>query len=167
MLTWFWSLFRTRKGCDERGLFLFYDGRKWRTVDALETLRAFFLLPQDRFDWDTTPDGLKEPFATVQVATTNRIANAVREVFRLKSSDQGGLTETECLNLLSEFRAWIGDVKKNTSLYPIPTDSIPNSSLDELEIPPHPSLAFGSTQSGKSPADAGLPAVPTSTVTTP
>jgi hypothetical protein len=151
-------------GCDERGLFLFHDSQKWRTVDGLETLRAFFLLPQDRFDWDTASDNLKQPFATVQVATIKRISDAVREVFNLPPS---GLTETECVTLLNEFRGWIGDVKKNTSLYPISPDSTESNQLDPLEIPPPLPLAYTSIPTEKSPADVGLPPVPTSTATIP
>ncbi len=161
MLTRLWMWFLTRMGRDSRGLFLFYDGRRWRTVDAIEALRGFFLLKD--FDWDSTPDLLKQPIATVQVATSKRIADAVREVLKVKSSANGGLTETECLEVFHKFRAYVDNVKKNTSLYPITTDyTDQNQSLDELEIPPNLPSAFGSMPSVKLPDAAGLPAVPTS-----
>lgn len=159
MWTRFLQWLMTRMGRDSRGLFLFYDGRRWRTADGLESLRAFFT--RDGFDWDETPEQLKIPTATTQVLATKRIADAVRGVFGIKRAAEGGLSEAECLNLFWRFRGYLDDVKKNGSLYPILPDATESNQLEAWEIPARPGSASGSTVPAPSNAPPGLPAEPT------
>lgn len=154
---WVWLL--TLLGRDPRGMFRYWDGRRWRAVDPLETLRKFFTLPG--YDWDETPELLRSSTATVQLEGIRAIAQAVRTVFDVPAVDRGGLTETGCLDLLTDFRLFMGDVKKNGSLWPTlpqPTESVP---LADLPIPAKPGAGYGSTSIGPSPAPHGSPAVPT------
>jgi hypothetical protein len=153
-----WAL--TVLGRDPRGLFRFHDGCRWHVVDPLEVARAFWTHPT--FDWDETPLLLQSGNSSVQLQAFQSIAGAVRDVFRVKDISNGGLSERECLDLLSSFRHYLGDVKKNGSLFPIsaePTASLP---WDDLPIPTRPGSASGSTVTEPSPEPPGSPAEPMS-----
>lgn len=110
---WLWLL--QILGFDPRGLFQFFDGKCWRTVDPLQVARDLFTHP--RFDWDETPQLLLTGKAPAQLEAFHVIGEAVRAIFRIPPVDQGGLTDRECLDLLTAFRHYLGDVKKNGSLF--------------------------------------------------
>jgi hypothetical protein len=152
-----WTRFRlwllTRLAFDPRGVFRFFDGRRWRTVDPLTTARAFLSHP--KFDWDETPQLLVVPRATEQLTTVQVIDAAVREVFQIPPFAAGGLTELECVDLLSKFRQYLGNVKKNGSLFPISPVSMESEPSDEVTIPPRPGSASGSTPIEPLPAQPG------------
>lgn len=147
----FWVL--TRLSLDPRGVFRFFDGRRWRTVDPLTAARAFLSHP--KFDWDETPQLLAVPRATEQLTTVQVIDAAVREVFQIPAFAAGGLTELECVDLLSKFRLYLGDVKKNGSLFPISLASMESEPLDEIVIPPRPGSVSGSTPIEPLPVQPG------------
>lgn len=156
MWTRFWLWLLTRLGCDPRGLFLYFDGRRWRSADPLAVARAFFTHPS--FDWDETPELLRSGVATVQLEAFRVIGLTVREVFAIEPVDRGGLTDRECLDLLASFRHYLGDVKKNGSLFPILPDSTESAQRDGLPILTKADLDFGSTPTAPSPERPGSPA---------
>ncbi|MFO1040975.1 MAG: hypothetical protein U0941_04270 [Planctomycetaceae bacterium] len=153
---WIWLL--TRLGQDPRGLFVFFDGCRWRAVDPLQVTRDLFSHPQ--FDWDETPKLLMTGKATVQLEAFRLIGCAVRSAFGIPGVDSGGLTERECLDLLTGFRQYLGDVKKNGSLFPTLSDSTDQPSAEES--PTKPDSDSGSTVVERSCELPGSPAEPTS-----
>ena len=158
MLTRIWIFLLSLIGRDPRGLFRFYDGKRWRSVDPLEAARAFFTLPT--FDWDETPEMLKTGQAMTQLQTLQKIAVAVREVFGIKSTSEGGLSELGCFHLFIAFRGFLGNVKKNGSLIQISPEFTDSGLLDPSEIPPRPGSGSGSTLTAPSPVQPGSPAEP-------
>ncbi len=154
MLKRFWYWLMTRMGRDSRGLFLFWDGRSWRTVDALECAREFLSLSD--FDWDDTPSGLDSAGGTAitQLHAVKGIAKAVRQVFHIKSVADGGLTESECLEVFWNFRTLLGLVKKNGKLFQTLEDSTQNPS-DDMPVPPSLPSASGSIVTEPSSEPAG------------
>ncbi|HEY4262903.1 MAG TPA: hypothetical protein VGM98_22275 [Schlesneria sp.] len=153
-----WAL--TILGRDPRGLFCFHDGRRWRHVDPLVVARGFWTHPS--FDWDETPKLLQSGNSSIQLQAFQSIAVAVRDVFSVRELSEGGLSEQECLDLLSSFRQYLGDVKKNGSLFPISVEPTASPPWDDLPIPRRPGSASGSTVIEPSPEPLGSPAEPTS-----
>jgi hypothetical protein len=162
MLTRLWLWLLTRLGFDPRGLFVFFDGHSWRTVDPLQIARA--LMTHPTFDWDETPQLLTSGQSVVQLDAFGRIALAVREVFEIQPVERGGLSERECLELLTDFRTYLGDVKKNGSLFPISPASTARRSSDEMPVPAKPDSDCGSTPTEPLPVPPGSPVEPTSAV---
>lgn len=155
-----WSLLR-RLWCrvpaaDQRGLFRFYDGRRWQNADPLSVARALFTDPE--FDWDETPLLLQTGQAVVQLQAVATIARAVRLAFGLTPFADEGLSELECLELLEEFRRYLGDVKKNGSLFPISPDCMELPSA--IGSPTKDASACGSMPAGPLSGPPGSPAEP-------
>ncbi len=148
---WLLSLF----GYNPRGLFQFHDGRRRRKVDPLDVTRRLF--DAKDFDWDETPKLLQTGLAPIQLEAFGAIAKAVRAAFDLPTVDRGGLTETECLELLARFRDYLGDVKKNGSLFPISPVSTESQSSEEV-FPTKPGSGFGLTEAAPSTEPPGSPA---------
>lgn len=151
MSVWWWvsSLFVR----DTRDIFRFFDGRRWRGIDPFVAARVLFTHP--KFDWDETLLLLTMPRVGPQLQTMETIVAAVQEAFGVRSFDEGGLAETECLALLYEFREYMGDLKKNGSLFPISppaTESRPSVATPPIGEPPLTSVASdsGSMPSGSS-----------------
>ena len=160
MLTRFWFWLHGRFHDDRRGLFSFFDGRRYRSVDALTAARSLFAHP--RFDWDETPGLLRSGVASVQLTAFARIGETVREVFAIPPVEAGGLTELGCADLLAAFQDHLGNVKKNGSLFPISPISTAQGCSVEMPMPPPLDLVSGSIGNDPSPANAGSPAGPTS-----
>jgi hypothetical protein len=155
-----WAL--TMLGRDPRGLFCFHDGLRWRHADPLVVARGFWTHPS--FDWDETPKLLQSGNSSIQLQAFQSIAVAVRDVFCVRELSEGGLSEQECLDLLSSFRQYLGDVKKNGSLFPTsvePTASVP---WDDLPIPTRPGSGNGSVAVEPEAEPPGLPAEPMSAI---
>lgn len=151
MLSW---LFRLFDRDSRRGLFPYFDGKRYRKIDGLSALRAFYTLPN--FDWDETPAMLDARVSTVELTAFKTIGEAVREVFGIPAVEKGGLTETGCWDLLLAFREYCDGVKKNTSLFPTPPTSTA-AAQSEMLLPPPLLSASGSTASDPLPESAGLP----------
>ena len=138
---------------DTRDIFRFFDGKQWRGIDPFVAARVLFTHP--KFDWDETLLLLTMPRVGPQLETVAVIVSAVQEAFGVRSLADGGLAETECLALLYEFREYMGDVKKNGSLFPISppaTESLPSvASPPSVEpLPTSVGSDSGSTPSGSS-----------------
>lgn len=157
MWTRFWQWLLTRCGLDPRGLFFFHDGRRWRSSDPLDVARKLFTHPE--FDWDETPQLLLTGRAVVQLESFRIIGTAVRDALQIPPVEQGGLTDLECLDVLTEFRGYLGDVKKNGSLFPISPDSTDSPSVAGSGT--KPGSDCGSMDIGPCCAPPGSPAEPT------
>lgn len=158
MLVRFWLWLLTKLGQDPRGLFVYHDGRRWRRADPLETARRLFAFPE--FDWDETPTMILSGRSDIQLDAMRIIAAAVRSAFEIPAASKGGLSEMECFDLLDRFRTYLGDVKKNGSLFPISPDSTASARLADSTT--KPAADSGSTPIAPSPAPRGLPAERTS-----
>lgn len=151
-----WIRFLQSLGFDPRGIFTYWDGRKWRHVDPIvvgrrlwsvnvEQRRQFDIkdapLPFDsenprklikKGDWDSVQRGLHE------------IAEAVRYAFQLNTFDgRNGCSELECLQILEKFESYMSVLKKNGSGLPI-TSTSTDTSLDN-ESPTSNGSDSGST----------------------
>lgn len=149
MLHRWWISFLIWRGVDTRGLFRFHDGARWRCVDPFPVLRA--LLSAEKFDWDETLKLMETHNLTIQLESFQMIGEAVRSAFKAPE-----LTETECLSLLTQFRGYLGNVKKNGSLFPTLPDSTESKPL--AGSAEKPVSASFSTPIAPSLAPAGLPA---------
>ena len=121
---WFWSVFLGYFGRNNRGIFRFWNGRRWVGVDPIPVARA--LLSHPEFAWDETPKLTDDPDVEVAADAIRISAAAVRDAFGIKPLEQGGLTEAECCQILWAFREYLGIVKKNGSgplISPEPTES--------------------------------------------
>lgn len=137
----FWKWLTKPSGRDSRGLFYFWNGRKWVGADGLQSLRMFLSLPD--FDWDETPIMLNGMGVATQLQGSKIIADAVRSVFGLKYASEGGLSEAECLSVFEDFRIFCDHVKKNGNLFPTTQDSIERIS-QTVEKPSSDSGSTGS-----------------------
>lgn len=154
---WFWSLL----GYDTTGMYRFWDGRKWRRVDPLAIARAFWLHP--KFDWDETPILLQAKNSTTELEGYRLIGLAVREVFDIPEPGKGGLPDSKCLDLLGDFKSYLGNVKKNGSLFPtLPQATEAESDpWDDLPFPTKPGSGYGSIAKEPSQDSAGFTPVET------
>lgn len=117
----------------KRDFFRFFDGSRWRAVDPLPIARALFT--HAKFDWDETPKLLRSQQATVEIQAAKVIAEAVREVFAIAPAERGGLTELECVDLLGAFQEYLGNVKKNGSLFRISSEPTDQQSSPDFPMP--------------------------------
>lgn len=125
--------FLQRLGFDPRGLFSFYDGRRYRHGDPMKiarklwsaqvvkevTLGQYAPMP---FESVESRQRIKSGVGTQIQQGYAEIEEAVRYAFDLKPFEKGGLSENECEQLLGRFEDYLGDVKKNGSKTPISAD---------------------------------------------
>ncbi len=141
MLTWLWYWLLAALGYDPRGIYSFYDGRRWRRIDPLATYLRLFDIPG--FDPEQVLAELRGLDGNQRAKKLIDVSAAVRTAFGVKSLDDGGLTALECVELLSDFVGYAEDLKKNiepTQNWDPSTDSLP------LGVSPtEAALAFGST----------------------
>lgn len=128
----------------ERLIYQYWDGQTDRKGDPLELFRRL-----------TTYDGLAlDVDAQLALGETReapkaltRVIGAVRDVFRVKPMDEGGLPEAECLGLLLHFMTFIAGVQRD--LAPLPTSPPPTDCPAANGSTTGPSAASGSTASGR------------------
>ncbi len=141
MITRLWLWLLTALGFDPRGIYIFHDGRNWRRVDPLATYLRFFDIPG--FDPDKALADLSSGDPQKRLKKVSETASAVRTAFRVLPLDSGGLTDLECIELLSGFVDYAEDLKKNIE----PTPNW-DPSTDRLPLgvsPTDAASAFGST----------------------
>ena len=145
MLRSIWIWFLQSVGCDPRGIFRFYDGRRYRRVDPMGAARKLWavtvkqkplpgmdgsgvVLPDLPFEWSAIVDAIGSGDATRFSEAYALAADVAKQVFDVRPLEDGGLTEEECVRLLGRFDDYIGDVKKNSSGSPIllPFTGFPN-----------------------------------------
>lgn len=107
-----------------RAIFPFWDGKRDRQADPMAVYRR--LVKHERFNLQTHP-------ALVEAGDLDAMecaATATRDAFGIDGFEAGGLTDTECLDLMVEFFVWVDDVKKNISTLPtspLPTEPEPSA----------------------------------------
>lgn len=127
MLRFIWFALLRAFGRDHRGIFWFWDGRRWQGVDPLPAARL--LLTDPDFSWEQTATLTDDEDSATQAEAIGICAAAARRAFGIKSYEESGLTETECCRVLWFFGTYLGSLKKNGSGQPIsPEPSEPGPS---------------------------------------
>lgn len=149
MFRWLWEwvarvLFRIQ----DRRIFSYWDGSRWRRIDPMLALRQLNAHPKYRAD-------LHPALAdTGQEEAIDITLGAARDVFAVQAFDVetcAGLTQAETLGLMVDFAVYIGSLKKSTSpspTLPPPTDLPQPSEPDKS--PTSCSAGSGSTGSESS-----------------
>jgi hypothetical protein len=94
-----------------RLLFRYWDGSRYVSADPFVIFRA--LVNTDKFDPDSDIKDLQIPDAKIIVKKISYIAEGVREIFNVPAFEKGGLSELECVKLLTQFSDFMEAVKKN------------------------------------------------------
>jgi hypothetical protein len=111
-LIWLWQCL----GYDVRGIFVFWDGRRWKRADPMVALQRLYEIPD--FNPDETPLMLSAADPHVRMKTAAHIASAVQTAFGLRTLADGGLTILESVSLLASFDEYMTGLKKSTGLEP-------------------------------------------------
>ena len=130
----------------ERAIYPFYNGVKLVKVDPLPLYKAVMSKGAElSVDMKVSLSPMKD-----NVKAHNNLVKSIREIFSVKSFEEGGLTETETIDLLSDFLDWCDSVKKN--LNPIQTTPVetlpPTKPILEDAQPTKNGLASGPTETG-------------------
>lgn len=141
----FWIWFLQCLGQDPRGIFSFWDGRRWRHSDPIVIARKLWSVVIDGmpFDSDASRDLIRTNIGTQLQKGYLDTSFAVCEAFDILPLAAGGLTELECAQLLDRFEDYLGDVKKNGNGKPIMSPS--SDASQENVLPIINESAFGST----------------------
>jgi hypothetical protein len=138
MFTWIRSWYWNRK----RGIFRFWDGRKYVRVDPLLALDKLVSDP----DMDLVRDFKLSEEGNMEA--TKRLVAGAERAFGMKGYEEGGLTITEAVSVLSEFILWMHELKKKVDSIPMPSQpSDSTSSRDE-------SPTNGRSESGSIPNES-------------
>lgn len=152
-LSYLWMVSFGRK---ERGIFRFWDGRRWRTADPIPTWRA---LADD-------PEFLAETHLTLvdggDLESVGIVGRAVRRAFGVPEFNQGGLTERQCVDLLESYYSFIDSLKKKQdTLSTSPSPTVPPSSAESTTPPAADCFSTSSEPKPDSPlASSGASANP-------
>ena len=98
-------------GFDPRGLFAYFDGRRWRYGDPLVMARSLYAVP--KFDADRLKDAIRDGDTMAKLNAADELSKVIRTVWNIESAENGGLTDGECCELHTKFDRYIGDLKKN------------------------------------------------------
>jgi hypothetical protein len=112
MFRWLISLLSRRRRLKSRNLLRYWDGRRWRYGDPFRIWRQLQGHPKCNIE-------TMAPLAEVgQEPETTIVVEAIAEVFgvpRWNDATGEGLTDLECLDLLSGLVEWFDGLKKNYS----------------------------------------------------
>jgi len=97
----------------KRNIFRYFDGSWWRKCDPIQTWNL--LKSDSEFSFDKHLGEIQ----TGDLVAVSITARAIRRAFKIKECTQGGLTDDECLDLLSQFFVWSSEVKKKRSGFAI------------------------------------------------
>lgn len=132
---WLRSWFRAQM---PRDIFEFWDGTRYRRVDPLVVCRSIDNHKEFNAEQHSK---LVDMGDDEGIAIT---AKAVRDAFGVEAlSTGGGMTETECCDLLKDFWNWCGEVKKKRN--PSPISHPPMEPQHSETSMPNSSSDFGST----------------------
>lgn len=136
---WLWALI---VGGDDRAIFRFHDGRRWRAVDPLVVYRALDAHPT--FNWSSDPLLIERD----DDEALQRCVTAVRDAFGLPLFDgKHGLTESECYALLQDFTGYVGYVKKKRDTLPTSPEPTASEPLAASTTSPDLDCGCGSGES--------------------
>lgn len=142
-------LFPRLFGRRARAIFRYWNGQREVAADPFEITRAIENDPAFNPEID---------YALVDAgdsAAILRTVNCVRQAFKVKSFNEGGLLESECLDLMIAFLDFLGSLKKSTS--PPPTSSPPTESASSAQ---GHSPTSSSSDSPKTPSEANYDSRP-------
>lgn len=129
----------------ERKIYHYWNGKDTVSSDPMVLFKKLMAIgPELDVDFQVAasphPDAMK---------MHSKALEKLRGVFDVKSLDKdGGLTETETLQLYNHFLTFAGMVKKNLSQSPTPQPESKDSVSSSVECPPTPcSSDTGSTKS--------------------
>lgn len=109
MLNWLRRILINR----QRAVFRFWDGAKMRRIDPMVVYYALCEHPE--FDWEKTPLLIDVDDTQIMLPAMQMTAAAVRSSFLVGSLEQGGLTDGECVQLLTAFNRYMLALKKSAS----------------------------------------------------
>lgn len=124
----------------ERLIFSFFDGKENRSVDPMPLYRKVRDIEKEvAADLVLARSQMKDALKGWSLA-----AGRIRKAFGLDEySDQGGLTELECVELFDAFKAWVGVEKKSTPS--------PSTTSAETSTPTPPSSNGNKTETSPTP----------------
>ncbi|MCC7424822.1 MAG: hypothetical protein IT428_31510 [Planctomycetaceae bacterium] len=96
-----------------RAIFRFWDGQRDRLADPMVIHRS--LLEHGEFNWETTPALIDVDNDKISSDALRITADATRKAFGVPELIDGGLTETELLQLLVQFSLYLSSLKKSIS----------------------------------------------------
>lgn len=95
-----WNWFRRWRHRRQVEIYRFFDGQRDRRVDPLRAYREVLAHVDYRHsDWEQ----LQAKDRVRSLRALNRLATVFRDVFDVASTENGGLSESECLERLREF----------------------------------------------------------------
>ena len=130
---------------EERHIYSYFDGTKVRKVDPMLLYKA------KRRKWTdiTIAWKLAGSISSQAMKGQENLILLIRQVFDVKPLDEGGLTEVECVELLTHFVKYCDELQKKTPLFPMLSSyqwSPPNSSSDQEGSPTVDSSVSGSAR---------------------
>lgn len=117
MFGWLFGKKKNEEGFDfyspkERKIYRYFDGRETVFGDPMAIYKRLMNHGKE-LDIDLK---VAVNYGGVQSTTAhNKAVERVRDIFALKSLGEGGLTESEAMDLLDHFLAYIDSLKKNSS----------------------------------------------------
>jgi hypothetical protein len=145
MTGWLARLFRRRDAFgylpNERDIFKYHDGTRRRRGDPLAIQRALILDPEFEIAIDPgvaavpTPEGLKAAARTIA---------AVRKAFGVPEFAAGGLTDTGCLILFTQFGQFVGALREAAG--PLASSPGPTPASESANSPMPTSVDSGSPE---------------------
>jgi hypothetical protein len=151
MLRWLRRLFGRRDALgyadSEREIFVYWDGTRERKGDPLAIHRALLTMdPEKEFDIKTDPQVTAVP-TIAGLRATGRLAGAVRKAFGIRTVDEGGLTDGECLRLFVQFGSLIRELQEDAR--PLANSPPPTAAAPLVgDCPTEPSPVSASMPSG-------------------
>lgn len=138
MFRWFKSWFsRSAMPYDvyrpkERMIYSFWNGEKIVTADPLVLYkRVMDCGPELAIDMKVSKSASKDA-----TKAHGKAIDKIRNIFKIKEIEQGGLTELEGMDLLDHFLTYCDVVKKNSSILPMQSTSTVDSPTTSQENPP-------------------------------
>jgi hypothetical protein len=153
MFRWLRRLFGKRDALGyadaDREIFEYWDGQRIRRGDPLAIHRAIICAPEEEFNIKVDPKVARVPTPEGLLAT-GRMAAIVRKAFGIKSVDEGGLTDGECIRLFIEFGALIRVLEDDAR--PLASSPRPTAAAGGIAPVTPPSADSPSTPSGTAAA---------------
>lgn len=153
-----WLAARAWRAAHRSHLFTFYDGQRWRSIDAWRAYREFTTDEQfDLLSQCEAVDQREEPDTTQCIEA---LCRAFR-VERYNPETRTGMADAEILGLMAQFLAYCDAVKKKPSpgLTSPPSTALALSDSPADPLPPGPSPS-GSTSTATDRSTATAPLSP-------